>query len=72
MSRATYHGITTINENYCFARTEVEWSRSFGKCKRQDFSKHNTIECAKTLKRWGKKYGIEIPEEDLEKLKVND
>lgn len=54
----------------CWAETEVNWDRKFGKCDRRTMRKHNTVYTRSALRQWGKRNGLTIEAADLQKMPV--
>lgn len=50
------------------AEVSVSWHRLYGKNDRRRHTKHTTIYTQKALKAWGKRNGVNIPDEDIKKL----
>lgn len=54
--------------NVWVADTTVRWDRVYGKCDRRTHSNHNTLYTRNQLKAWGRRNGVAIPEEDLDRM----
>lgn len=65
---AAQYEIITLSDGTVFAKTLVRWSRSFGKCNRQDFHRCGEIFTQSSFRAWCKKHGVTPKNEDIEKI----
>jgi hypothetical protein len=63
MSTTASFKVETTEDGTVVAKTTTSWSRSFGKCKRQDFSRQGEIFTRGRLLAWAKKYGVKVSPE---------
>ena len=60
--------IKEVAPNIYTALTTVTWSRTYGRCNRQDHSRTNVYHTQKDFKAWAQRNGVEIALEDLKLL----